>query len=401
MQLKPYLVFASILMITFGSNQLLFANTTLVANLLQAEKKLVEKRISILKKSNLKLSQLKGDDFRPQANSIKQANRTYEADISALMDKHKALQDIEDQFLKNQLSTNNAVARVSSLNSNCKLGECLKVLGVMNRDLAKQIADIAVQVTIQDWDKFSLSKSQNDDGTKSLQNSDENLNAASNLYLKKWACERSLASVQTQVSLDATKLGECFTSILLVVGDEQNVYPKITNGQSGLLNPNDNFLKRYNEQHERLTKKIMAHSDYTLSPAALFKECAKEEGASLREALKLCYEVLRHNRARPDFKRKLVDIRGDRNAGGDNAGDWYHIFGMAGIATSLGSSTKLFYSAIDYADGESLEKRNDLIGADIGTETVKTLKVALRPHNSVHLTRDACDLDRYLKRSAP
>lgn len=383
---------------------------TSAEQLINAEMRLVEKRIEILNKAH---SQAATIGIKPsqsssltrtnnaQLNAAKQARQTFDEDLKELQAKLAALGDLKKDLSTNAKNGNQAIHAIGSLNQKCQLEGCLKQLGVVNRELAKSISNITTQIVIQDWNNFSIADKNTVEGAPLEVTFGEPLDEISKLTVKTWACERGLGNAKGSVALEPQALGGCFASVLGEVEKETGKPMKFSNG-GDFRGPVNRDMRKFGPKHERIAKKIMEFPDYQMKPWELLKECAREEDNSLREALYLCYEVLRYNRLRPDAARKLMDIRGDRSAGGDNAGDWYHFFGMANMATWFGSMTKMLYAMTPEMEGsrndsDALELRNDAIGADTGRAAEKKLKYSMRTKSPLVPTAQACELSTILR----
>ncbi|RYZ86949.1 MAG: hypothetical protein EOP06_13555 [Proteobacteria bacterium] len=388
-------------------------------DLLRAEISLTQKRIEILQKN---LAQVKKADAVGQESAAELNAARYQQDLQLHRKRLRALQIIEDEATSAKKNDDQLIRQVAatanphsansvssaSLSQTCQTEQCLRILGIVNRDLANQIGSITNQVATQNIGTPNPVTAQKVRQTKSA-----SLSESSKLYLKNFACQRGLASSVQPVELDAGPLGQCFASIMIEsVGNNPSAL-KISDGTTGRL-PHEKNMHAFGPAHERITKQLELSTDYQLTPPELFKSCAKESAGSLREALELCYEVLRYNRLRPDIRRKLVDIRGDRPTGGDNSGDWYHLFAMSYTAVRFGALTKPMYwaaannwdnaatllvSKFGQTKGDILEIRNDMIGATTGQTATKTIEDYQSKKAKPNPSAQLCNPEQILKKT--
>lgn len=385
-----------LLIIYFFIVKIVSAQTNLrdeALSLINAEIEITEKRIDILSQA----SEYDSGLFFLKTEGFKKSN--YAKDYNSLIDRLRNLKTIKAEYQAKMIDGDLAISLFSK-KSECDVKSCLEILGVVNQGLAKSISDITKSIVIQSWDKFSFYHTQNSIQKKA------SLSEFSKLQIRSWACERGLMQAKHLLSLDPVNLGVCFASVIMETAQELGTSPKLQNGLR-FARPLDRNLSEWTDKHERVQKRIASAADYQLTPWALFRICAQEEKASLREALHLCYEVLRYNRGRPDMQRKLIDIRGDRSSGGDNAGDWYHLFGMAEMNTYFGNLTEVLYSIeptrlFEILDGENrdlIETKNGLIGMNMGKTAEQTLKNFSGSNPRLLHTKTKCNLENILKKS--
>lgn len=221
---------------------------------------------------------------------------------------------------------------------------------------------------------------------KSVNDASKFFYRAINLLSRNQNCQKQLSTVQFNGDLAGESLGKCFGSIIIEEASKLRV-PISIEDNSPFLSPMNKNMPDFDLRHKRVTEFVESSADYQLFPWDLFRICAIVAGGNLESALNICYQSLRFNRLRPDFKRKLVDIRGDRPTGGDNSGDWYHIFGMAYTALVLGKSTYVLYwlnpgiIASLVQDKDSKEQHFDFVGSVIGI----TIRELLESSNSKDL----------------
>lgn len=356
-----------------------------ISKYLDAKIELIEKRISILKRYK---------EYRDEAydigwNTKKWSNKKYEDDLLRL---ERELEDYKD--LKKSLGANMTIVRdffeKKGPKTRCSLQLCVDILGEINHKLVKDIININQQIVINGIDSIDVKRATNRDASEL----DQLLSDIMDLEFRNFACERSIADYVGDVDFDTEKMGKCFVSVLKEESKTLGYTPSLQNGNPQIqssIRPYDNRLNLDKEILERLSKKILEYDDYKLTPWEMLRLCVSDSTGGLEQALDICYQVLRFNRSRPDVIRKYLDIRGDRQTGGDNSGDWYHLFAMARIRIKLGRITSWLYfpgvfmsqeSTIDFsvsAGWDSKEILNDLNGIGIGASAVNNFEQTNKP----------------------
>lgn len=258
---------------------------------------------------------------------------------------------------------------------NCRaLGDCLNILSEMNKELVDTIID-ANNILFFDG-MNSINVGQRDEQiTNEL---DLLLSEQFSLDFQRFACERGVATYNGHIDINPNQMASCLLQTHQTASREGGHEPvfqldeEVIESFASPLGVNLRLEEERRDILESISEEVMARPDYTMTPWELFSLCSRHARGSLRGALNICYQVARYNRARPDFTRKYFDIRGDRSAGGDNSGDWYHVFGMAhtsvhagGMASYFGQISEAIKSTFE-RNSDELEQRNNQRGREIG-----------------------------------
>lgn len=192
-------------------------------------------------------------------------------------------------------------------------------------------------------------------------------NAVLDLQKRNFTCQRAIGTWKGRVRFDGMRIASCFASEAKAVARKLGVQVTIAPALRHLAQPRDNNNPVTNAEAKALGDFVATFPDYQMKPWDIYRYCLEKTGARVVHAASLCYGALRLNRGRPDIARKYLDIRGDRAAGGDNSGDWYHLFGMMRASLAWGGLTKTLYGMDPNTVGDdTAERRNDLAGADLG-----------------------------------
>lgn len=331
--------------------------------LVEAYIQLEEKRIGILQKQKL------------ATNESQRKSAAYTKKKTEL-DKEEHLQRIAKlQKLLNLVRTSNDTKLIKKnieTTLDCDLENCLSILGSQNSQLATQVSAITSHIMIKSWNQFAIQKSSDE-----VAGNDKSFNASVDLAVRTWTCNRGIGNWEGTILMDHEKMSSCMYNTF------KKKFPKAKIDLSGSKEfaahrTADAFVDLGSKSPrilETLSGRVLKAKDYQLRPWELFESCTEVSDGDLRKAIDLCYQVLRYNRQRPIFTRKLMDIRGDRSAGGDNSGDWYHFFGMMYKGMTMGSFTPIaynIYSLLPMVD--EVEERSDRAGMNVGLEMRKFVK---------------------------
>lgn len=339
------------------------ADKARLESLITAAASLEGERAEIEKKATDKIANgdWRGGQVRASAYLLRSERRA-ENEARA---RQELLLDLKSRL--SSLDTKSAAQQFQALTGNCQLGECISILGRQNVALAQALVDVNQHVVIESAKKFRLQR-------KDLLAKEGSLSAAVDLQSRIWACQRSVAAWSGQSRMKTDQMGACFAAQAREAAKKFGVPLEIKLSKAKRDLPYDRNLTIVDEQADAMVAFILRHQDYSVTPYELFEKCLEFTRGEIGEAVNFCYGSLRLARMRPDVKRKLIDIRGDRAKGGDNAGDFYHFFGMIQMRLAYGRITKFAYENFPAVskqpqDGDAvdrLEVRNDLYGIEVG-----------------------------------
>jgi hypothetical protein len=182
---------------------------------------------------------------------------------------------------------------------------------------------------------------------------------------RRFDCERTLMTLRYDSVLLPGPMAECLEALIARNPSVRPTSPRDESWPNPIANiqsidaPTYSVLKLATGKEAELQEWVLKQSPASIRPWEFFEKAYLLSGGDLYVALRSAFNTLRLNRTNPPFQRKLMDIRGDRPAKGDNSGDWYHFFGTmlawrtTGYTAVLGSA---FYGIFDEAKEQAADR---------------------------------------------
>jgi len=357
--MKSKIIMLSLALVTLTLNS--YAHDfDLFLKLTDAEIGLAEKRSEILNNYLIQVGKYKNNFTQKNSTLFALSHKTEDLEINEnKIRKFRALKEAIKSQNKNSSDLVSSITSNFSAYTEKNLEVCLSILTAQNITKASLIQDQNQEIEILDWNRYSFYK--NDVSSNAGLNP---INALYRLYSQNFACQREIGNYQGEVSTNYTQLGACFASAYLeYLGKDLKKIDYSVSLDTAYLN--DATLDVPNDKMKKFEDFILKHADYQLLPQ----------------------ELLRLNRSRLEITRKLFDLRGDRSIGGDNAGDWYHLFGVAKatllfgdfpeVGHMAGGCMQVLSGARDIVCGNPLPDMKEIKNDDGGVTLIKSMKAEI------------------------